>query len=185
MPSHDMFPRQGMSLGYIPHITSFSCAVDLDQWIILCLCFCQTLCGLQVDMGALFGPDAQSLLAKLNTEGQHRGYIAASVEEATATDSSKCKHAHAEHAHHGHNHEHPDGGHHDKGHCHEHHDKREPQCPLYAQQVAPCGHHHAPGETCSHNHVHNQPSARKQTTAESRCVSVKHGYTALVHQCRS
>lgn len=108
----------------------------------------------KVDLDQIFGRDAQSLVAHLNTEGQHRGAVAAAaaVQQQDAAhshaapgvdhDASSCKqctdgthnHEHHHHDHHGHDHAHDQGhghaeaahGHaHEHGHEHHHHDRQE------------------------------------------------------------
>jgi hypothetical protein len=109
--------------------------------------------SVQVDMDKLFGPDATALMSSLNTEGQHRGYVA----QAKAAEREANPHNHSEHAddimkdghhHHGHEHEH--------GHDHHDHDGT---------------HHHEHGHGHDHHHHNHDGENRSidRTTAERRC----------------
>ena len=137
-------------------------------------CFVQVFACEQgkVDLDQIFGREAQSLVAHLNTEGQHRGAVAA----AAAMQQQDAAHSHAapgvdhdpssckqctdgshDHDHHGHDHahEHNDGHKHEHDHAHEHED----------------GHKHDHGHEHGHAHEHGHKQHhhdRQETTAASR-----------------
>ena len=110
-----------------------------------------------VPLDALLGINAKPVVAKLNTEGQHR----ADVEAAKSRQRRHKHHHHHDHGHehhhhhdHGHDHKHHDHGHdhkhHDHGHDHKHHDHGHDH-----------DHHH-------HHHDHDHDHDHGATTAETR-----------------
>lgn len=91
----------------------------------------------KIDVDAVFGQAASNLVAHLNTEGQHRGAVAAALAEAKAADGHNhaCSDSHCtDHSHHHHHHHHEgahgkeaactDPGCQDHGHDHSHHDHK-------------------------------------------------------------
>uniref|UniRef100_A0A1D2AFQ4 CobW C-terminal domain-containing protein n=2 Tax=Auxenochlorella protothecoides TaxID=3075 RepID=A0A1D2AFQ4_AUXPR len=124
----------------------------------------------------LFGKDAQALVAHLNTEGQHRGAVAAAhslrAEAAQEAEEGEEEAGHAhkrehhehghEHGHDGHEHKHDHAhGHHEHG--HDHHDR---------------GHKH---DERGHDHgrKHGHKHDRQTTTAAKRF-----GITSFVYARR-
>ena len=79
----------------------------------------------KVDVQKIFGPEAKGLVAHMNTEGQHRGAVAAAKAAAAAKTAKKEAHGHE---HHGHDceqcnekHDHGEHGHElNHGHAHDH-----------------------------------------------------------------
>ena len=105
----------------------------------------------------MFGPQAQALMADLNTEGQHRGYVKNVLDIQKKQDSEEHKHdANGHTCEHGADCQDPSH--------HHHHDKHDH------------GHHHEHGESCkehgctdpSHDHSHGKHA---QTTASKRCAA--------------
>ena len=78
----------------------------------------------RVAVKKVFGPEAKGLVAHMNTEGQHRGAVAAAKAAAQKAHADGDKHGHGhkhEHGHeHEHGHKHEDGHKHDHGHNHQH-----------------------------------------------------------------
>ena len=76
----------------------------------------------KVDVQKVFGPEAKGLVAHMNTEGQHRGAVAAARAAAAAKTAKKegHEHKHADHEPHEHDHAHEHGA--DCKQCNEEHD---------------------------------------------------------------
>ena len=83
----------------------------------------------RVDIRTVFGPEVTGLVARMNTEGQHRGAVAAAKALTKEAHGHDKGHDHAHelehngHEHKDHGHEHKDHGHEHKDHEHEHEHK--------------------------------------------------------------
>ena len=78
-----------------------------------------------MDVQKVFGPEAKGLVAHMNTEGQHRGAVAAAKAAAAAKTAKKESPTHSHGHHETHDHKRHDHGHdhdHDCEQCNEKHD---------------------------------------------------------------
>ena len=125
----------------------------------------------RVDLEQVFGQEAQSLVAHLNIEGQHRGAVAA----ATAMHEHDAAHSHAEPAagveHDPENCKLCEDGHsHDHNHDHSHHDHAHGM--VEGEDSSKHGHAHAhdrsDGHSHKHQHSHVHDHKRQETTAAER-----------------
>lgn len=154
------------------------------------LCTVQSCAHGDLDMDALFGPKATELMASLNTEGQHRGYVAKAREAEGGHKRHRSgghDHGHkhdydhdhdhngTDHKHdHGHAHAHKhDHGHGDHGHGHDHgHDHKGSG----HKHDHGHGHHHGHDHHGHdhHDHAHGDADGEHhsidRTTAETRCA---------------
>ena len=137
-----------------------------------------------LDLEQIFGREAQSLVAHLNIEGQHRGAVAA----ASAMQQHESAHSHADsgpefehdpkkcklcHDEHDHDHEHDHGHDHSHEHAHDDHGHAMPEekggKDKHAHGHSHDGdHHHEHKHGVGHHHGHHHDHKRQETTAAER-----------------
>ncbi len=92
----------------------------------------------KVDVQKVFGPEAKGLVAHMNTEGQHRGAVAAAKAAAAAKTAKKDSHDHKHE-----DHKHADHDDHDHVHGHD------------CEQCNEEHHHGSDGHEHKHDHSHD------------------------------
>lgn len=106
-----------------------------------------------VPLDTVFGEGAHAVVAKLNTEGQHRGAVAAAHAMQAAHEGHGHDHKHHDHGH-GHKHTHEDHAHHDDcGACTHDHDHAHGHAHKHEHNHADNEHHDDCG-ACEHKHDH-------------------------------